>query len=504
MNKRKFISRLGVFLLSAQLLSPVVFAEGNEERQEGSTVVLNQLVSEEAEPLIDQTIESTTSTDVSITEESEETTFVVPEESIQNPETPEVTVYDQEAIESEAPEVTERSAEEAIAVQTAQVESRAAVTIPDANLAAAIKKQLNVTTITTEALQKLVNLSIEESVSSLEGLQHATNLQLLSIYGGGTISDISPLKNLSKLTMVNLQNQNISDIAALANKPNLASLFLSNNKISNISVLSTMTKLTTLQLTGNAISDISVLLKLPVLKSASVYDQKLSEVGATDTNLFTSSVKIVAGTEKISFSRDTSNEKALVFDHDGTYTTWKYSKVEEGTTTAVTTWLLMKSTGLGGNIHFGGKLSSEITFNVATEESSTEESSLSTEESSVEESESNAEETNSTEESSTSTEESSRTEESSSSSEESSSAEESSTSPEESSGTEESSSVVTTGLPNQSNNSNGFTQTYKATGKHLPNTNSSTGTVISMFGGLLLVASSYLFKKKKEADTMSR
>ncbi|MCI1553330.1 MAG: MucBP domain-containing protein [Levilactobacillus sp.] len=86
-------------------------------------------------------------------------------------------------------------------------------------------------------------------IRSLQGLEYATNLQDLSInpdldaslsWNGrfvyGSISDISALANLKKLTDVNLQMNSLSDISALKNLK-LHSVSLSYNQLYDISAL---------------------------------------------------------------------------------------------------------------------------------------------------------------------------------------------------------------------------------------------------------------------------
>ena len=73
------------------------------------------------------------------------------------------------------------------------------VQIPDAYLRKTIQKQLNLSgQITVGDMRKLVSLNLSQ-VESLEGLQYAINLQLLDIQYN-EIRDLSPLKNLRKLT----------------------------------------------------------------------------------------------------------------------------------------------------------------------------------------------------------------------------------------------------------------------------------------------------------------
>ncbi|GEP24068.1 DUF5776 domain-containing protein [Lentilactobacillus diolivorans] len=91
------------------------------------------------------------------------------------------------------------------------------------------------------------------SMSTLEGLQYATNLQSVYLhpnmtasaitYGeatqNGNLWDISALTKLNKLTDISVNYFSISDVAALANKPDLVKIDLAYNQISDLSPLAT-------------------------------------------------------------------------------------------------------------------------------------------------------------------------------------------------------------------------------------------------------------------------
>ncbi len=128
------------------------------------------------------------------------------------------------------------------------------VSIPDANLAAAIRQEIG-NAITTDTLLNLTRLEVRNrGIKNLTGLEHAHNLERLElgseyIKGEGfvnsnTISDLSPLVGLSKLAYLNLARSGISDISPLAELTQLTELYLhGNNNISDISALSELTQL---------------------------------------------------------------------------------------------------------------------------------------------------------------------------------------------------------------------------------------------------------------------
>lgn len=134
------------------------------------------------------------------------------------------------------------------------------VSIPDANLAAAVQREIG--NITTHSMLNLQVLNTSDSgITNLTGLEHAHNLRNLFLTGNN-ISDISALSELTNLTFLVLGNNNISDISALTEITQLTRLELFNNSISDISPLAGMTHLDWLYLGGNSISDISPLANL--------------------------------------------------------------------------------------------------------------------------------------------------------------------------------------------------------------------------------------------------
>ena len=115
-----------------------------------------------------------------------------------------------------------------------------AVSIPDANLRAAIEATLGKTSgspITQAEMATFDSLEASDAnISDMTGLEYATNLTYLSLY-----------------------DNNITDISALASLTNLTRLWLSYNKIEDISALSGLTNLTVLILESNHISDLAPL-----------------------------------------------------------------------------------------------------------------------------------------------------------------------------------------------------------------------------------------------------
>jgi len=84
----------------------------------------------------------------------------------------------------------------------------------------------------------------DRELSSLTGLYLDNN----------QISDIKPLESLTNLTWLFLDNNQISDIKPLESLTNLTWLFLDNNQISDIKPLESLTNLKEIYLSGNPIA----------------------------------------------------------------------------------------------------------------------------------------------------------------------------------------------------------------------------------------------------------
>ena len=163
------------------------------------------------------------------------------------------------------------------------VSSPASISIPDTNLAAAVRSALGLganDTITQANILGLTNLDAQaKSIANLTGLEHATNLTRL-VFQQNNISDVTPLKNLTKLTYLDLHHNNISDVTPLKNLTKLTYLGLINNKnISDAAPLKDLTELTYLSLAYNKISDVTPLKDLTNLTWLSLhFNNKISDV----------------------------------------------------------------------------------------------------------------------------------------------------------------------------------------------------------------------------------
>ena len=162
-----------------------------------------------------------------------------------------------------------------------------AISIPDPNLAAAVRETLGLapgTPITQMDMLGLVKFSDHDfdylHAADLTGLQHAIKMRELAFLKGTQISDITPLAGLTNLTWLSLNNSSVSDISAVAGLTNLTGLGLYNNSVSDISAVAGLTNLTELNLGNNHISDISAVAGLTNLTGLGLYNNSVSDISA--------------------------------------------------------------------------------------------------------------------------------------------------------------------------------------------------------------------------------
>ncbi len=155
------------------------------------------------------------------------------------------------------------------------------VGIPDANLAMAIRNQLELpadAVITEGDMANLVHLKADGmNIVDLTGLEFATNLVDIDITGNQVVS-LAPLTNLTNLTGISANGNQISDLSPVVGLTNLEGLSLSNNQISDISNLASLKNLTTLSLDNNQIVDLTPLAGLTKLVFLHLDNNQISDV----------------------------------------------------------------------------------------------------------------------------------------------------------------------------------------------------------------------------------
>lgn len=133
--------------------------------------------------------------------------------------------------------------------------------------------------------------AVTRGMKSIKSLEYAKNLKKLKL-NENEISDISPLKNLTKLEYLEIQRNRIVDVNPLKNLTNLKFLKLYNNLIEDIAPLSNLTNLTGLDLHYNVtvggdeshkiiskgITDISALKNLKKLEFLDISANRIEDI----------------------------------------------------------------------------------------------------------------------------------------------------------------------------------------------------------------------------------
>ena len=153
--------------------------------------------------------------------------------------------------------------------------------VPDPNLAAAVRKALNIganARITKQVMGKLTEIRArEKNIRNLTGLEHATQLRTLSL-ADNQISDLRPLAKLTQLRGISLFRNQISDLRPLAKLTQLTWLDIGGNQIRNITPLGSLAQLDWLSLWGNRISNLRSLVGLTRLSKLDLWNNQISDL----------------------------------------------------------------------------------------------------------------------------------------------------------------------------------------------------------------------------------
>lgn len=113
------------------------------------------------------------------------------------------------------------------------------------------------------------------AISSLAGLEYATNLRYLDV-SGNSLSDISKISSLTDLQYLNISKNSVSDITCLSAFDNLLIFDASDNEITSVPTLAS--SITNLYLGTNKITDISSLSSLSALSVADFSDNEATSL----------------------------------------------------------------------------------------------------------------------------------------------------------------------------------------------------------------------------------
>ena len=183
-----------------------------------------------------------------------------------------------------------------ISIYWCSIVSAQVVDIPDLNLKSAIREELNLPDeipLTQQEMLKLTKLEANQrEIERLGGLEHAINLELLSLWGN-RISDVSPLANLIGLTYLDLAGNDVSDVSPLADLTALTRLNVGWNEIIDVSPLANLKALRHLTLVANEIIDISPLANLTQLEELRIDDNRIVDISPLENLVNLMDLKLV-------------------------------------------------------------------------------------------------------------------------------------------------------------------------------------------------------------------
>lgn len=153
---------------------------------------------------------------------------------------------------------------------------------PDKSLENMVRKTLNKPegVILKSDLEKITELEDSDpynKLNNLDGIEHLVNLEELYITLGN-IEDVTPLKKLTKLRVLFIDQNEIKNIEPLADLINLEVLNISCNELQDISPVANLTKLKDLRINYNKITNIEPINNLTKLESFSVRSNKITDI----------------------------------------------------------------------------------------------------------------------------------------------------------------------------------------------------------------------------------
>ncbi|MGG1660423.1 stalk domain-containing protein [Brevibacillus sp. NRS-1366] len=151
--------------------------------------------------------------------------------------------------------------------------------LPDKNLEHAIREMLGIKNgpLGTEDLKSLNQLMITSSAIDLTGLEHATNLKILSL-SAKQVNHLEVLGSLSSLEDLNLYSVQNKDVRFLEKLLHLKSLRISEVPVEDISPVSKLGVLTSLAVTNAPVKDLRPLVGLSKLTSLTLESTQVADL----------------------------------------------------------------------------------------------------------------------------------------------------------------------------------------------------------------------------------
>jgi len=130
----------------------------------------------------------------------------------------------------------------------------------------------------TKLLQLTHLTAVGLDITSLVGLEHCSNLELLDL-SENQISDLEPLSNLSQLRTLILKSNRVTGIRPLAGLKELVHLDLDFNFVTDVAALSKLTNLQWLGMWNSGIRNITPLTQLTELRELGLGGRGIDPAG---------------------------------------------------------------------------------------------------------------------------------------------------------------------------------------------------------------------------------
>ena len=162
-------------------------------------------------------------------------------------------------------------------IETTTLTDQTVVNIPDNELLEQIRDELGKYSgdITVGDMKKLTYLGLMGDIKSLEGLEHAINLDTLVIIGT-SITDLNPIKELKKIEQLAIMMSPTKDLSALSGLTNLKDLQLAMIPSTDLSPITGLTKIESFGLMNTNITDLSPLKNSENIESVFIFNNSLN------------------------------------------------------------------------------------------------------------------------------------------------------------------------------------------------------------------------------------
>lgn len=130
-----------------------------------------------------------------------------------------------------------------------------------------------------DSLRIINTIGERSTLTDISPVANMTNLKILG-FGGQSISDLTPLSNLINLTQLTLNENYITDLSPIAELDKVILVSFTRNQVSDITPIATMNAVSVVIMTDNIVSDLTPLKGKVRLQDILAEDNKISNISA--------------------------------------------------------------------------------------------------------------------------------------------------------------------------------------------------------------------------------